>query len=69
MVGYLFAVVETYLACSHASVLVQVRPWRVDDRDVFFLIACISVGSHDQLSSPFITLSLRNKKEPNRMQA
>lgn len=55
MVGYLFAVVETYLACSHASVLVQVRPWRVDDRDVFFLIACISVGSQ-----PSALLSLHN---------
>ena len=37
--GHLFRIHEAHLARRHGGVLVQVRPGRVDDRDVVFLIA------------------------------
>jgi hypothetical protein len=37
--GYLALVLEADLACLHAAVLFEVRPWCVDDGDVVLLVA------------------------------
>lgn len=38
-------VFEAHLACCHASVLFQIRPWSIDDRYVILLVAFRNQGS------------------------
>jgi hypothetical protein len=40
----LLVVLEAHLACRHGAILLQVRPRRVDDSDVVFLVALDRVG-------------------------
>ena len=39
-IDYLLLIKKPHLPRGHARILVQIRPGRVDDRDVVFLIAC-----------------------------
>lgn len=41
---YLLVVLEAHLAGCHGSILLQVRPRRVDNRDVVLLVALDRVG-------------------------
>ena len=48
---YPFRIPKPHLPRRHAGILVQVRPRRVDDRDVVFLIAYAHAGNHTVPSS------------------
>ena len=46
MKRYLLLIMEPYLSGSHPSIFVQIRPGRVDDCHVIFLVACVYALSH-----------------------
>ena len=54
-IDYLLLIKKPHLPRRHARILVQIRPGRVDDRDVVFLIACAEpinqISHHQSLSS------------------
>ena len=54
---YPFRIPKPHLPRRHAGILVQVRPRRVDDRDVVFLIAYARTGNHTIPSSAPRSLS------------
>lgn len=43
MIKYLLIILESHLTNSHAPILLQIRPWRVDDSDVVLLVTCWSL--------------------------
>ena len=49
--AYLFIFVEAHLTNVHASRLLQVVYWRVNDLDVVLFVSCTNVGlQHTQFS-------------------
>lgn len=58
--GYLFVVLEAHLAHSHAAVLFEVGPWRVDDGDVVLFVAW---WAHELMFSRLV--SLREADSPS----
>lgn len=62
---YLLLIMEPYLSGSHPGVLVQIRPGRVDDCHVIFLVACVYALSHG--SEPSLCTREREKRDYHRL--